>query len=136
MLDPGGDQVALARVGRRRAEDRQVVGLGAAGGEDDPGGGGVEQGGPLSAGLVDRGPRLFALVVGAGGIAVILAEEGQHRLPYLGGHRGGGIVVEVDPVHMVSIRFREILACSAMSGATVIRLTVRPAAILSSTQSR
>ena len=40
MLDGGGDEVV---AGREKAEERHVVALGAAGGEDDLGGAAVEQ---------------------------------------------------------------------------------------------
>ena len=79
---PGDDVVALLPVHLGHALDREVVGLGAAGGEDDLLGiAGADELGDLLAGLLDGRLGLPAeRVVAAGGVAELLGEVRQHRL--------------------------------------------------------
>ena len=96
VLDPGGDDVALVGIGGEGREDGGVVALGAAAGEDDLIRVGAEQGRHLLAGLWTLPAHLAAEGVHAGGVAVELGEIGQHGLHHLGGHPGGGVVVQID----------------------------------------
>ena len=94
----GGDQVLLVRIGAQGADDGQVVALGAAAGEDDLVGQLRRRAGraTCSRACGHRVAGHGAEAVHAGGVAVVLGQQGQHRLDDLGGHRGGGVVVEVD----------------------------------------
>ena len=93
-----GTHGAAALPGRERgADDAEVVGLGAAGGEDHLVGLGADRLGHLAPGLLEAGARGPAEPVGARRVAEGLGRQvGQHRLQHLGADRGGGGVVEVD----------------------------------------
>ena len=84
--------------GTVRALDRQVVRLGATGGEDHLGGLRPEQRGDLLAGLLDHPPSGTAGRVQRGRVSDD-AELGGHRLDRGGHHRGGRRVVEIGPGH-------------------------------------
>src|SRR6185312_8010773 len=79
------------------ALDREIVGFGRAGGEDDFAGGGADEVGDLFAGLVHG---LFGdpaeLVIAAGGIAEVLREVGQHGVENARVHRRRRVVVEIN----------------------------------------
>ena len=91
MLDRAGDQVPASggfeRLGG--AANREVVALGAAGGEDDLGRLAAEQGGHLGARLVERGLGLLAEVVHARRVAPDVANGPVHPV----GDRGASGVV-------------------------------------------
>ena len=99
VLEPARDHAGpAARVprGPRRPDDPQVVGLGAAPGEDDLPGGRPELSGDRLPGLLegvlgDPGGR-----VGTGGVGEPVGEEGQHRRDGLGPHRRARGMVQVD----------------------------------------
>jgi hypothetical protein len=99
MFRGGGDQGGALRrfcgVGQQAAQG-QVVGLGAAGGEEDLALGDTEGAGNTLPGVVEGGPRGAARAVDAGGIP----GQGVEGLDQGGAHRGpqgaGGVVVEVD----------------------------------------
>ena len=107
VLDFGGEEVGGLALVEERAQDaveREVVALGAAGGEDNFLGRAVEQAGDGGAGVVDGGAGALAGVVRGAGIAEGFRPEGTHGLDHLGKDGGGGVGVEVDAVH-VSILF-------------------------------
>ena len=79
MFDGAGDDVlARLRGGARRAEDREIVGFGAAAGEDDFGGVGVDQGGHLAARGFQPLLRGLSEVVDAGRVTIHLTEARGH----------------------------------------------------------
>ena len=93
-----------ARRGRRAhdAENRQIIGLGAAAGEDDLGGLAWISDGDLP-------PRRFqpllgglAEMVDAGRVTIHLTETRHHGLQNLGSDGSGGVVVEVEVLHLHS----------------------------------
>ena len=86
---PGGAGVAGAAL------HRQVVGLGAAGGEHDLGGARAEELGDLLPGLLERGLGRAGRRVAPARVAERAPQEGLHRRDGLGPHRRGGGVVEV-----------------------------------------
>jgi hypothetical protein len=95
VLDLRGDDVAAsARHGH--ALDRHVVGLGAAGGEDDLLLAHAQEVGDLVAGGLQPLARLAAEAVDARGIAEPLAEVGQHGGDHIRMHRRGCVVIEID----------------------------------------
>ena len=104
VLDGGGDQVpaGVAAAGGDAA-DGEVVGFGAAGGEDDFAGGAFEAGGDGVACVVEQAVGLLGLAVDAGGVAPAVAQDGQHGVEHARVERGGGGVVEVGAVHGVRI---------------------------------
>ena len=100
MLD-GADhrahRAALVPGRQRGADDREVVRLGAARGEDHLVRLGADGLRDLAPRLLDAGPGRPAEPVGARGVAEgLLGEVREHRLQHLGADRGGGGVVEVD----------------------------------------
>ena len=95
MLDGGGQDVAAAGMGGQGAVQGGVVAFGAATGEDDFLGVGIEEGGDFGAGLLDFVAGLAAEFVDAGRVAVVVAQEGQHGVNDFRGHAGGGVVVEI-----------------------------------------
>ena len=97
MLDGAGDQMGAGKSGRQQhALQGQVVGLGAAAGEDDFAGLGAEQVGHLCPRPIHRLAGLPPLGVEARRIAPKLVEIRPHGLQHPRiGRRGGG-VVEVD----------------------------------------
>ena len=90
------DVAAAVAVPVEDAAEREVVGLAAAGGEDDLGGGAVERRGDPVAGLVHRLARPPPARMRRGRVAEDLAEERQHRGAHLGGDRRRRRVVEID----------------------------------------
>lgn len=94
----GDDVVALLVVHLRHALDRQVVGLGGAGGEDDLlGAGGINQVGHLLARLADGLFRRPAKgMVAAGRVAEGGRKIRNHRLDHARVHRGGRVIVHVN----------------------------------------
>ena len=69
VLDAAGDQVV---AGREHAEQRHVVALGAAGGEDHLGGAAVQQPGDRLARAVHGGARVLAALMDGAGVAELL----------------------------------------------------------------
>ena len=97
MLGRGGDQVpALRGATPRQPDHREVVGFGAAPGEDDLVRLCVEQPREAVAGVVDRRPGLATSGVDARGITKVPLQKRAHRGEDFGRERGGGVVVEVD----------------------------------------
>ena len=93
MLDRGAHGDAAGAI--ERAEDRRVVGLGAAAGEDHLAGPATEHVGDVVAGLVDRLADLPSEAVRAGRVGELLGEERQHRRDRVGAHRCRRRVIEV-----------------------------------------
>ena len=104
VLDGGGDQVAAGvAAAAGDAADGEVVGFGAAGGEDDLAGRAFEAGGDGVARVVEQAVGLLGLAVDAGGVAPAVAQDGEHGVEHAWVERGGGGVVEVGAVHGVRI---------------------------------
>jgi hypothetical protein len=100
MLDRGNDELATVarRAQSRRADDRVVVGLGAAAGENDGPGAGAQQFRGLGAGLVDRRPGATAGGVAARGIGAAFAQPRQHGLEHARVERCRRVVVQIEQV--------------------------------------
>ena len=98
------------------AADGEVVGLGAAGGEDDLAGGAFEAGGDGVACIIEQAVGLLGLAVDAGGVAPTVAQDGQHGVEHAWVERGGGGVVEVGAVHGVRITCMESRSLAAELG--------------------
>ena len=96
MLDLRGDDVPRA-LGGGNALDSEIVRLGAARGEDDLILGDLEEARDLLARRLHAIARFAAEAVDARRIAEVLAEVRQHGLEHLGVHRGGCVVIEIDP---------------------------------------
>ena len=101
--------------GFTKPEDREVVGLGAAAGEDDLGGAAAEQLGHRLARALDRRPRLLSMMVDGRRVAEVLAEVGPHGLQHLGQHGRGRVVVEIDSAHRC-LYFTLAAACGGQTG--------------------
>ena len=95
MLDGGGEDVAPAGMGDQGAVQGGVVAFGAATGEDDFPGVGVEERGDFGAGLLDVLAGLAAEFVNAGRIALVFTQEREHGVHHFRRHAGGGVVVEI-----------------------------------------
>jgi len=103
MLNRGNDEmISLVAMGQAIALEGEVVGLGAAAGEEDLVGVATEQGGDLGARLLDGAPALLAVPVGAGGVAEGGDNERQHGGGDLGVDGCGGVVIEIDRQHLSS----------------------------------
>ena len=101
MLDGAGDNV-LVRGGRgaRHAENGEIVGLGAAAGEDDLRRGGVDERGHLAARGFQALLGGLSEMVDAGRVTIHLSEARHHRLEDLRIDRCGGVVIEVEVLHL------------------------------------
>jgi len=102
---PGrGQTSSVGGEGPGRAPQREVVGLGGPGGEDEVLGLGPDQGGQARAGLLNRPVRLCREGVRpAGGIAEVLREVRQHGRHHRRVDRRGRVVVEVYPSHVLQV---------------------------------
>ena len=101
MFDRRGDDVvATVTVGFRNSLDGVVVGLGAAAGEDEIVFRATEHTGNLLAGAVDSLTSGETEGVAAGGVAEEPVHVGQHGLGDGGVDGSGGVVVQVDAVHI------------------------------------
>lgn len=100
VLDRGGDEMA-AGVGRaaQKAEKREIVGLGAAAGEDDFLGIAVEERGDLTAGHFEALLGDLAVMMDTGGVAGSVAQHGGEGFKNLGRDGRGRIVIEVSALH-------------------------------------
>ena len=94
MLDRRAHRDAAGAI--ERAEDRGVVGLGAAAGEDDLARPAPDHVGDVVAGLVDRLAHLPGEAVRPRRVGELLGEERQHRLDSVGAHGRRRRVVEID----------------------------------------
>ena len=100
MLDGGGDDVpALGLVGVGRAAHRPVVRLGAAAGEVDLVGLGVQRRGDLTAGLFHGLAGFAAEAVNRHGVAEDFTEIGAHGLHDGFRDAGGRGVVHINSFH-------------------------------------
>jgi hypothetical protein len=77
MFDGGGDYVGRSGQITNRTQKSQVVGFGAAAGEDNLAGGNSERVGESTAGLFEALAGELALAVSAGGIAIDFAQRSQ-----------------------------------------------------------
>jgi hypothetical protein len=110
VLDLGGDEVGwlvLVEIALQYAEERKVVALGAAGGEDDLFGGAVEHPGDAGSCMLDGGACALARLVCGTRVAETCSEIRQHGLDDLGQDRGSGVGVEVDALHRLILSLRE-----------------------------
>ena len=103
MLDGGRDDVAARPCGRAcDPEDGQVVRLRAAAGEDDLPRIAADQPGNLPPRPLQPLLRRLPEIVDAGGVTIHF--ETRHQgLHHFWGNGGGGIVVEVKPLHLLTI---------------------------------
>ena len=100
VLDGRGDQVvALGAQMPGGAEDREVVALGAAAGENHLARLGPEHGGDPVPGVVQQRPRPSADLVNARRVAPDFPQKRQHRLPDRWIERRGGVVIEINRRH-------------------------------------
>ncbi len=76
-----------------------IIGFGAAAGEDDFLGAGVDERGDLFAGSFDGGAGVLAEGVDGGGVAEFGGEIGEHGVEDGGVDGSGGVVIEVDTIH-------------------------------------
>ncbi len=103
MLHSSGDDVvALGTQKLRTSLDGQGIALTAARGKDDLLRLAVDQFSDLGSRTIDGTAHRLAGPVNAGRIAELFLIEGQHRLKYRRTHRGGGVVIHVDPFHCSS----------------------------------
>ena len=93
VLGGGGDEVIARLAG---AEKGEIVGFGAARGEDELGGAAVEEPGELVSRMVDGGAGALTLLMGGTGIAEAFVEVRAHGLENLGQERGRGVGIEID----------------------------------------
>ena len=110
MLDGGNYQMA-SRGGwlvMHQPLQREIIALGAAGGENDLLRPAAQQGCHLAARIFDRFMASPAQRMRAGGMAIMLAQEREHRLLNARRDRSGGVVVEVERAH-IAILWRRIL---------------------------
>ena len=98
VLEGGGDDVHLALAAADGGGGKQglVVGLAAAGGEDDLTGLAVQAPGHGLAALHQQLRRPLAHAVQAGGVAVVLLHGGKHGVQGRPAHPGGGRVICVN----------------------------------------
>ena len=104
----------MARNLARHAENRQIVGLGAAAREDHPVG--LRPGEPRSHHLGNLAPSIFEQPTGmtpgrvqAGRIARGLAANTVHRPGHLRQHRSRRVVIEIDRFHRAALGERRPL---------------------------
>ena len=92
----------LARGGRgaRHAENGEVVGLRAAAGEDDLRRRRVDERGHLAARGFQPLLRRLSEMVDAGRVTIHLSEARHHRLENLRRDGSGGVVIEVEMLHL------------------------------------
>src|SRR6476646_5448526 len=96
MLDGGADDM-LSRLGE--AENREVVGFGAAAGEDNLGRAAPQQSGNGLARALHRHSRLLSMMMERRRVPEMLPEVSLHGLKDRGQHGSGGVVVEIDMAH-------------------------------------
>ena len=145
MLDAGGDEAALERRGEaglrlgalqgraaQGATEREVVALGAAGGEDDLVRPGAQARGDRLARFLKRAARLLAGQVEARGIGEDLRVKRRHRLDDLGAHGRGGGMVEIDRPHRTAPEASAVPMLNGFKASGVIGATMiwRPASSL------
>src|SRR5436309_3232046 len=95
MFDGGGDDVAFSWLSDERAMNRGVVAFSAATGENDFFGVGMDQGGELFTGFLDVVGDLFSKRIGAGWVAPLVLQKGEHGLDHLRGDPCGRVVVQI-----------------------------------------
>src|SRR5437868_5026565 len=97
MFNRGGDDMTAVRLlGFAYAANGQVVGLCAAGGEDDFVGARIDQGSDLAPGFIDCGARLLPELMNARCVAELVTQKRQHRVEYPSVDWGGGAVIQVN----------------------------------------
>src|SRR5438128_2178815 len=112
MLDSRSNDV-LSRF--RKAENRQVIPLRSAAGEDDLRSPASQQGRYRLARMLDRRPCLLSMMMDGRGIAETLAEIRLHRRKNLRQNRSGGVVVEINTTHIHPIlRFNASMFSAGM----------------------
>jgi hypothetical protein len=96
MLDRAGDHMSRPSAGAYRADQGEVIGLGAAGGEDDFVGLGTDQRRNLCSGAVDRGACDSAFLMQTRRIAIGSAQVRPHRVEHAGIERGCGGMIKIN----------------------------------------
>src|SRR5260370_41461644 len=100
MFDGAGNHMLFTATGRfDDPEDRVIVGLGAAAGEDDLLRAGADEGGNLFAGGFDRGAGTLTGSVDRSGVSEFRGKIGQHRVEHFRLDGCGGVKIEVDALH-------------------------------------
>ena len=111
MLDGRADDMLS---GVDKAENCQVVAFGAAAGKHDFRGAASQQSRHRLARALHRRPRLLSVMMDGRRVAKMLPEVSLHGLKDLGQDGGGGVIVEINAMHKLSIlRFM----CEAGHGA-------------------
>ena len=101
MLDSAGDDVLASGIGgARQAEDGKIVGLGASAGKDNFGRGGVDERGHLPARGFQALFGALSEMVNAGRVTIHLSEARYHRLENFRCDGSGGVVIEVEMLHV------------------------------------
>ena len=97
VLDGRGDEVfALGFEQTGDSENGQVIGLGAAAGEDDFAGLGTQKFSGAVPGIVEQGTGFAANVMDGRGIAPDFVQKRQHGRAYAWVERRGGVVIEIN----------------------------------------
>ena len=100
VFDGGGDEVfAFGAEEAGGAEDGEVIGLGAAAGEDDFTGFAGPEAGHAVAGVVEEFPGFASEMMDAGRVGPAPFESGEEGFADDAIEWGGGVVVAVDPLH-------------------------------------
>src|SRR5260370_5387164 len=105
MFDGAGNHMLFTATGRfDDPEDRVIVGLGAAAGEDDLLRAGADEGGNLFAGSFDRTAGTLPGSVDRSGVSEFRGKIGQHRVEHFRLDGRGGVKIEVDALHEATHR--------------------------------
>ena len=103
MLDGAGDDVpGCGGRGARHAENGEIIGLGAAAGEDDLGGTGIDERGHLAARGLQALLGGLSEMVDAGRVTIHLSEARHRRLENFPIDGRGGVVIEVEMLHFTT----------------------------------
>ena len=122
VLGGGGDEVVAGGEG---AEEREVVGFGAGGGENDFAGAAVEECGELITGVVDGGAGGLALLVGGAGVAEGFEKPGAHGFKDIREDGSGGVGVEVDTGGFLLARGVHVAPPSMLRAASSLPVRLR-----------
>ena len=114
VLHGGCNDMPLGRIGEGRSLQCGVIAFRAATGEYDVVRVGPNQPGHAFAGLLDQPCRLCGERIGAGWVAPVLGETGQHCLDDLGGNPRRGVVIQINQ-SLFAHRLAKRLACYTLN---------------------